>query len=203
MIEQGSKEWYAARLGQLSASRIADAIARTKSGYGASRANLMANLICERLTGVPMEGFTSQAMQWGLDIEPQAKAAYEFRTDRTITPVGYIPHPDIDHSGASPDGLIDHDGLIEVKCPNTSTHIDTLLGQSIPGKYVIQMMWQMECTGRAYADFCSFDPRLPENLQLFIKRVDRDEKRLSELRTEVKAFLAEMDEKLDALSKIP
>lgn len=199
---QGDAEWYAARLGQLSASRVADAVAKTKSGYGDSRANLMAKLICERLTGVPMETYTSQAMQWGLDTEPQAKAAYEFQTDSTIESVGYIPHPHIEHSGASPDGLIGADGLVEIKCPNTATHIETLLSKKVPDKYIIQMLWQMACTGRKWCDYVSFDPRLPENLQLFIKRVPRDDSRIEELSNEVNWFLEEMDEKLEGLRKI-
>jgi putative phage-type endonuclease len=158
---QGSEEWKLARCGSLGASRLADAVARTKTGYGASRANLMAELLVERLTGIPTDGFVSPAMQWGTDKEPDARAAYEFRSDVEVAQVGIVPHPTIAGTHASPDGLVDTYGLIEIKCPNTASHVETLLGDEIAGKYVTQMQWQMACTGRDWCDFVSFDPRLP------------------------------------------
>jgi len=106
-MEQRSPEWFAARLGKVTASRIADVMATTKSGYGAGRANYMAELICERMTGKRQEGYTNAAMQWGTDQEPFARAAYEFLTDRTVSEVGFIDHPTIPMSGASPDGLVE------------------------------------------------------------------------------------------------
>jgi putative phage-type endonuclease len=199
---QGSAEWRQARCGSLGASRVADALAKTRSGWGASRANLMAELIAERLTGVPAESFTSAAMQWGTVTEPDARAAYEFRHDVDVTLVGLVRHPSIPMTHASPDGLVGDDGLVQIKCPNTSTHIDTLLGGSILGAYVKQMHWEMACTGRAWCDFVSFDPRLPEEHRLFVKRVPRDDKLIAELEREVETFLAEVDHKLARIAAL-
>ena len=198
-MEQGSAEWLAARAGSLGASQIAEAIAKTKSGWGASRANIMATLITERLTGRPSDTFTNAAMQWGTQTEPDARAAYEFMRDVDVELVGIVKHPTIAGSHASPDGLVGDKGLIEIKCPTSSTHIETLLTGSIPGKYITQMQWQMACTGREWADHISYDPRLPTSMQLWIKRVERDPKLISELEEQVQEFLAELDAKVKAL----
>lgn len=196
---QGSDEWKAARCGKVTASRVADVIAKTAKGWGASRANYAAELIAERLTGTPAEGYTNAAMQWGTDHEPQARAAYEWYADATVAEVAIVDHPTIAMSAASPDGLIDADGLVEIKCPNTATHIETLLGGTVPAKYITQMHWQMACTGRQWCDFVSFDPRLPESMRLFIQRVPRDEKLISDLERDVSEFLSEIDAKVAAL----
>jgi putative phage-type endonuclease len=198
-MDQRSPEWYAARLGKVGASRIADLMARNRSGYGASRANLMAELVCERLTGVNVEGYTNAAMAWGTEKEPDAKAAYSFMTDHAIEDVGFIDHPTILMSGCSPDGLIGTDGLIEAKCPNTATHLETLLSETIDGKYILQMQFQMAVTERAWCDFISFDPRLPAEMQLWIKRVPRDDAKIAEIEGEVRTFLAELNAKVEAL----
>lgn len=194
-IIQGSAEWLAIRCGKVTASRVADVVAKTKTGYGASRANYMAELIAERLTGQPAEKFSNAAMAWGTEKEPEARALYEFMTDATVEQVGFVPHPAIAMSGASPDGLVASDGLVEIKAPLTSTHIDTLLGGVIPQKYVAQMMWQMACCARAWVDFCSYDPRLPDSMRLFVKRLHRDETVIKELEAEVSQFLAELADK--------
>jgi len=201
-IVQGSEEWLAIRVGKVTASRVADVIAKTKSGWGASRANYMAELIAERLTGEPAEKFTSGAMKWGTEMEPDARIAYEFRTDAEVVQVGFVPHPAIAMTGASPDGLVGVDGLVEIKCPSTATHIDTLISQTVPGKYVTQMFWQMACTGRQWCDFVSFDPRMPEHMRLFVKRVPRDDARIAELERDVADFLAELDGKLAELTAL-
>lgn len=201
-MDQRSDEWFAARLGKVTASRVADVVARTKTGYGASRANYLAELVAERLTGVKAEGFTNAAIQWGTDQEPEARLAYEFRTDAAIEEVGFIPHPAIEMSGASPDALVGDDGLAEIKCPNTSTHIETLLTGVIPSRYETQMLWQMACTGRAWCDFASFDPRLPEEMRLFVKRFYRDDARIAELEEEVRTFLFELDTTVRRLVKL-
>jgi putative phage-type endonuclease len=198
-MEQGSPEWFAARCGKVTASRVADVIAKTKTGWGASRKNYLAELVAERLTGTTAQGFTNAAMQWGTDTEPQARAAYEFFRDADVDQVGFVDHPSIVMSGASPDGLVGADGLIEIKCPNTATHIDTLLEGSCATKYVTQMHWQMACTGRQWCDFVSFDPRLPEDLRLFVTRIERDEIRIGELEEMVSEFLAELDGTIAAL----
>ena len=199
-MEQKTPEWHEARLGKVTASRVADIVAKTKSGYSTSRANYMAELLCERLTGKASDFFQSSAMQWGTETEPMACAAYESRSGNLVAATGLVIHPEIEMAGASPDGLIDDDGLIEIKCPLTATHIDTLLGKSVPGKYVTQIHWQMACTGRSWCDFVSFDPRMPEEMQLFIKRVERDDKLVQELEKEVKLFLTELDDKVKALT---
>lgn len=198
---QQSEEWFAARLGKVTASRVADVIARTKTGPSASRANYMAELVAERLTGARGETYTNAAMQWGTDNEPEARLAYEFRHDVTVEQVGFIAHPSIEMSGASPDGLVAADGLVEIKCPNTATHIETLLTGTVPAKYETQMLWQMACTGRAWCDFASFDPRLPEEMRLFVKRFARDDKRIAEMEEQVREFLFELDTTVRRLSE--
>jgi hypothetical protein len=198
---QRTEAWHQQRLGKVTASRVADVVAKTKTGYSTSRANYMAELICERLTGVRGDFYMNAAMQWGVDREPEARAAYEARIGALVTEVGFTPHNDILESGASPDGLVDADGLVEIKCPLTATHIDTLLSDTVPGKYMTQMQWQMACTGRLWCDFVSYDPRLPEEMRLFIKRVPRDEKVIEELEKEVFNFLTEMDTKLEKLEE--
>lgn len=198
-IIQGSQEWFAARCGRVTASRIAEIVAKTKSGYSASRANYMAQLVAERLTGTVGEAFTNAAMQWGTDTEPQARIAYEFYTDAMVAEIGFVPHPNIPEAGASPDGLIGNDGLVEIKCPQTATHIDTLLGSTVPGKYVTQIQWQLACTGRQWCDFVSFDPRLPESMRLYVERVKRDDDRIKGLEEEVVSFLVELRDKVHRL----
>jgi len=197
--EQRTDEWFAARLGKVTASRIADVMAKTKTGYGAARKNYAAQLVCERLTGNVAESYTNAAMQWGIDTEPQARAAYEFMTDQAVEQVGFIDHPQIEMSGASPDGLIRQVGLVEIKCPNTATHIETLLDGKVPDKYIKQMQWQMDCTGREWCDFVSYDPRLPAEMQLWICRVDRDDEAIQEIREEVDKLLAEVSDTVDRL----
>jgi len=198
-MEQRSDEWFAARLGCVTASRTADVMAKTKSGYSASRANYMAQLITERLTGRASEGFSSAAMQWGTDTEPQARAAYELMTGRDVTEVGFVKHPTIDGFGASPDGLVGDNGLIEIKCPNTATHIETLLAEKVPSKYITQMHVQMICTGRDWCDFVSFDPRLPGDMSFWMQRVQRDPDLCKDIETEVVTFLHDLTEKLGKL----
>ena len=200
-VIQQSNEWFAARLGKVTASRVADVIAKTKTGYSASRDNYMAQLICERLTGQQGESFTNAAMTHGTETEPLARSAYENRRSLLVKEVGFINHPRIEMSGASPDGLVADDGLVEIKCPNTATHIDTLLSQKVPTKYITQMQWQMLCCQRKWCDFVSFDNRLPENLQLFVQEVEFDPEYCAMLEKEVSQFLAELDSKVAKLKE--
>lgn len=198
---QGSEGWHAARAGRVTASRISDLMAKTKTGWGASRANYMAELVAERLTGTVSDGgFTNAAMKWGTEVEPEARSAYQFFADVEVSEVGFVIHPTIEESGASPDGLVGADGNLELKCPQTATHIETLLTATIPDKYIKQMQWQMACTGRAWCDFASYDPRLPARMQLFVKRVPRDDAMIAELETAVREFLSEVSAKVSALS---
>lgn len=191
---QGSDDWLRARLGRVTASRVADVIAKTKSGYAASRANYMAELVAERLTGVPAEKYTNAAMQWGTATEAEARAAYAFQTNADVVEVGFLEHPSIAMSGASPDGLVGDDGLVEFKCPQIATHIETLRGGPVASKYITQVQWQMACApGRKWCDWVSYDPRLPERMRTFIRRVPRDDAMIAELEAEVRKFLAELD----------
>ena len=201
-ILQGSDEWKALRLGKVTASRIADLMAKTKSGFAASRANYMAQLIAERLTGTVAESYTNAAMQHGTETEPEARAAYEFYQSVTVEQIAFAPHPKIDQAGAGPDGLVGSDGLVEIKCPNTATHLETLLGQAVPGKYELQMQFQMACTGRQWCDFVSYDPRMPEHMRLFVKRLPRDDKRIAGIEGEIGSFLSEMAVKLSQLNSL-
>lgn len=193
-VVQGTPEWHLARCGKVTASRIADVMAKLKSGgEAAGRRNYRAQIVAEILTGIPQDGdYVSAEMQRGTELEPLARAAYEIRTGGFVDQVGFVCHPTL-RAGASPDGLVGTDGLLELKVPNTATHIGHILGGSIPGEYQLQMLWQMECTGRKWCDFASYDLRLPEHLQLFVRRMERDEKRIAEIRSEVETFLASVD----------
>jgi putative phage-type endonuclease len=201
-VEQGTPEWFAQRCGKATASRISDIVAKTKTGYSASRANYMAQLVVERMTQTVGESYSNTAMEWGTENEPFARAAYEAKTGNLVDQVGSIDHPTIPMSSASPDGLIGEDGCLEIKCPNTSTHIDTLLGAEPVKKYYDQVQWQMRCTDRKWCDFVSFDPRMPAHLQLFVKRIERNDVYIAELESEVVQFLSEVDDKVKKLNEI-
>ena len=194
-IIQGSPEWMQARVGSLGASRISEATARTKTGWGASRANLMAELLVERLTGRPTDKFTTTAMQTGTLREPDARAGYEFVKSVDVREVGIIRHPRIRGTHASPDGLIGDDGMIEIKAPQPAAHLEILLSGTIPNKYMLQMAWQMCCADRAWCDFVSYNPDFPGSMNIFIKRVHRSPEQEKELEAEVASFISELDAK--------
>lgn len=194
MIEQRTEEWHRLRLGKLTASRIADAVATTRTGWGASRANVRAELIVERLTGTPSDNYVNTAMQWGIDHEAEARDAYAFFRDVSVELVAFVDHPRIPWSGCSPDGFVGTDGLVEVKCPHTTaTHIDSLLGGSVPDKYRKQVLWQMACTGRKWCDLVSYDPRMPEAMRLHVQRIPRDEAAIHSLERDAELFLREVE----------
>lgn len=192
-MEQRTEEWFAARCGRVTASRIADVLSKIKTGESASRKNYRTELILERLTGKKSEGFVNPAMQWGIDNEPLAIAAYEVKTGNFVDKVGFVNHPTIENLGCSPDGYVQSEGLIEVKAPNSTTHIEYLEYGKPPTKYVPQMQCQMAVTGRKWCDFVSFDPRLPNGLQLFIVRLERDDKYISKMESVVQEFLNEVN----------
>lgn len=196
---QRTDEWFAARLGKVTASRIADVRARTKSGWGAARKNYMADLIAERLSGEHIPGGSGAARRWGQEIEPEAKRAYEFYRDAEIEEVGFISHPTISDAGASPDGLVSDEGLVEFKCPTVLTHLETLETDEIAPEYLQQMQWQMACTGRQWCDFASFDPRYPEAMKLYVQRVKRDDEMIAAIETDVLEFLTELGARVDRL----
>lgn len=199
-MEQRTDQWLTARCGKVTASSIYKVMARTKTGYGADRANYHAQLVAERLTGVPAETYQNAAMIWGIDTEEQARAMYSLEVGEPVLETGFHPHPEIALSGASPDGLVGDTGLVEIKCPNTATHIATLTGAGIDRKYLLQMQWQMACTGREWCDFASFDPRLPTEMQLHVRRVERNSELLAEIEGEVTKFLAEVAATVEQLS---
>lgn len=201
-MEQRTEEWFAERIGKVTASRVSDVVARTKSGYSASRANYMAELVCERLTGKRKEGFITAAMQWGIDQEIVARDAYSIKTGVLVTEVGFIPHPIIKMSGASPDGLIAPEGCVEIKCPNTATHIEWLLTPEPPQEYFLQMQWQMACAGAEWCDWVSYDSRMPEHLQLLVVRVPRDDDVIKTLENEIYKFLVELETKVNKLKEL-
>lgn len=194
---QGSSEWLAARAGKVTASRICDVIAKIKTGEAAARRDYRAQLVAEILTGKPQEdGYINAEMQWGIEQEQLARAAYEMVADCLVDTVGLVLHPKIERAAASPDGLVGADGLIEIKCPKTATHLQYLMDGAVPSKYQPQMLWQMACTGRMWVDFVSFDPRLPKDMALLRVRLARDEAKISELEREVEVFLSDVDKML-------
>ena len=197
-MEQGTEEWLKARLGKATASMISDILA---GGKGLVKANYETQLIAERLTGEVPEHFTSPAMEWGTLKEPEARLAYELRTGNRVMTAGFVDHHNISMAGASPDGLIDADGLIEIKCPNTKTHLKLLDDGKINRKYLYQMLWQMACTKRTWCDFVSYDPRLPSNLRLKIIRVVPNGTEIEDLEENVLKFLEGVDRKIASLKE--
>ena len=193
---QRTSQWFQERLGHVTASRVSDAIAGKDT---ATRRNYLVQLVAERLTGQQQESYTNAAMQWGTETEPLARVAYQSEHD-WVEEVGFIKHPTIEWFGASPDGLTG-DGLIEIKCPNTTTHLDWRLDGVVPAKHKPQMLAQLACTGRKWVDFVSFDPRLPEKLQLFVVRFEPDQKEIDALETKVKAFLVDVQTAINKLEQ--
>lgn len=207
MINQGTEEWFQQRLGKVTASRISDVIAKTKTGVSTSRQNYLIQLVSERLTGKKTDSYTNQAMQDGTEREPIARKLYESKTNSIVTEVGFFDHPVIKNSGASPDGAVNSEeegkyaGLIEIKCPIETTHTNTLMSKSVPTKYIPQMQWQMACTNAKWVDFISFNPNFPDELQVFIKRLDRDNVYIAELEAEVIKFLDEVEQTIIKLKE--
>lgn len=193
MIEQGTEAWHQLRLGKVTASRVADILAQTRTGPSASRQNYLIELALQRSTGTIEPSYTNAAMEWGTQTEPQARVAYEVETGNFVDQVAFIDHPTITNFGCSPDGLIGDDGLIEIKCPNSATHWEYFKAKKPPQKYVTQIQTQLCVTGRKWCDFVSFDPRMPSRSQLLIVRVDRDEAFIAEIEEKVKQFLSEVE----------
>ena len=192
-IAQGSPEWFQMRLGKVTASRVADILAKTKTGPSASRQNYLIELAIQRTTGIIQESYSNSAMEWGTQTEPQARVAYEVNTNNFVDQVAFIDHPSIAWFGCSPDGLVSDRGLVEIKCPNSATHWEYFKAKEPPKKYFIQMQAQIAVTGRDWCDFVSFDPRMPDRSQLLIVRIDRDEAFIAEMETEIKKFLSEVE----------
>jgi len=199
-IPQGSPEWKALRCGRVTASKVADIVAKTKSGPSASRASYKADLVLERMTGVPREIFQTSAMLWGVENEAAACDAYAEQNLCGLTQIGFVEHPTIPMAGASPDRLVGSDGLVEAKCPQPPAHLETLLSRTVPAKYVTQIMWQFACMPeRKWCDYISYHPAFPEPMRLFVQRIERDDALIAELEAEVSKFLAEVDETVSKL----
>jgi putative phage-type endonuclease len=207
MIEQRTEEWFQQRLGKVTASRISDVIAKTKTGVSTSRQNYLVQLVSERITGKKGDSFVNQAMLDGIERESAARELYMRTRGVSVTEVGFFDHPTIAMSGASPDGAVNSEeegkyaGLIEIKCPIETTHTNTLMSKSVPSKYIPQMQWQLACTGAKWVDFVSYNPNFPEELQLFVARVDRDDTYIGELEAEVIKFLDEVEQTIIKLKE--
>jgi putative phage-type endonuclease len=197
-MDQRTAEWYAIRLGKATASRIAHIVAKNRDGKtpAASRKNYAAELMLERLTGVPKTIPYTPAMQHGIDTEAEARAAYEMHSLCGVVEVGFCDHPTIPMSGASPDGLVGEDGLCEIKCPQPAAHFETLESKAVPSQYVTQIMWQLACTQRQWCDFVSYQPDMPEEMRLVVIRMHRDDAMITDLEMEVAKFLAEVEDRL-------
>ena len=201
-IIQGSQEWLNCRIGKVTASAVADILAKTKTGVSASRGNYLIKLAIQRVTGQIEESYTNEAMQWGIDNEDQARVAYEVASGNFVDQVGFVDHEIIDWFGCSPDGLVDNDGLVEIKCPNSATHWEYFKTKEVPKKYFIQMQAQMSCTDRKWCDFVSFDPRMPERSQLLIIRVPRDNTFIDLMEAEVMEFLIEVFDEVQLMKGV-
>lgn len=203
-VEQGSDPWAKLRCGKITASRFADVIATTKKGEGAARRDYRVELMVERLTHVPVEQYVSKEMRWGLEQEPFARAAYEMHLAQFVETVGFVIHPDHDFFGCSPDALVGEKGMAQFKCPNTTTHLGWMLAGTIPLEHIPQLLAELACNpDREWIDFVSYDPRLPEHLQLYVKRYLRNDELISKLVTEVVHFNSEVEQVLRALPPGP
>jgi putative phage-type endonuclease len=202
---QGDPTWLHERTGRVTASRVADVVTKLKNGkYSAARETYKMELLTEVLTGRAAEHYVSAEMQFGIENESLARTSFEIDRDVDVKLVGLVIHPTIERASASPDGYVGESGLVEFKCPNTSTHLRYLIDGEIPEDYKFQMLWQMACTGREYCDWVSYDPRLPQDFALFVKRLHRDDAVIAEMEREVQQFVGELNslcEKLLASKK--
>jgi YqaJ-like recombinase protein len=202
--EQGSAAWFANRSGRVTGSKMAAVMNFKNNGEeSAERANYKAQIVCEILTGQPdLDGYVSPYMKWGNEQEPFARNAYELQEGLLVDQVGFVLHPTVQRMGGSPDGLVGADGLVEFKCPKTATHICWILEGKVPEEHIPQMNFYLACTGRKWCDFASFDPRLPEPLQLLVIRLERDEEQIAFIEAHVRQFLDEVDRMISSLKAI-
>lgn len=191
---QRTDEWWKKRLGKITASRIGDIMPGARGAYKDSREALAYSLAAEWLTSTPQNTFVTHSMQWGIDQEPNAKLAYTAKTDLEIREADFYQHPTIALSGGSPDGLIQENGLVEIKCPETHTHLKSLCEYYIKPQYIYQMQWCMECAGKTYCDFVSFDPRVKAPYNIWIYEVERDNEMIAKIKEEVLLFIDYLSE---------
>jgi putative phage-type endonuclease len=204
-VEQGSDEWKALRAGRVTASKVADAISKLKNGgESATRRELRIKLVTEALTGEPADDiFETAAIRWGRENEAYARMYYEELRQVQVRQIAFAHHPTLKRAGASPDGLVGTDGLLEIKCPMSHTHLNYILAGVVPEDYKPQMLWQMECTGRNWCDLMSFDPRMPKGLRVFIRRFQKDQVALASITTEVTGLINEVEEMVKSLNALP
>lgn len=203
---QHSPEWYSARLGMLTASKIKDAITKRKRGDGdlAARRKLKLKLLAEIATELTADNYVSPAMEHGIENEPRARAEYEIRTGYSVEPVGLLLHPEFKWAAASPDGYISPNGLLEIKCPDTATHFEYLEGGCVPEEYLDQIDWQLACAGPEidWVDFVSFDNRVKhDELKIFIVRRERDNKAIAEKEKLAMEFMQEMSQLFEQIKR--
>lgn len=198
-MEQRTEEWYNIRLGRVTASRVNDVLAQTRTGPSTSRKNYMMELMVERMTNRKQESYTNTYMQHGIDNEPIARSAYEKVIDGLVHEIGFVMHPVIPMFGCSPDGFVGDDGLCEIKCPNTAQHVDAILN-GFPSRYQAQVQAQMACTERLWCDFVSYDPRMPDDMQMVRIRIKRDNRYIENMENEVEEFLGELNELVETIS---
>lgn len=201
-MEQRTDEWFKARLGKVTASKISDVLAKIRTGEAAVRRNYKMQLATERLTGQKTDSYINQAMQDGIDREDTAREIFEIVRDIKVDQVGFIDHPTIKMAGASPDGLLPDNGVLEIKCPVETTHTTNLLERKLPSRYVSQVQWQMACTGAEYANFVSYNPNFEPKLQLIYLDVERDDEYIEMLEEEVSTFLTEVDDIINILREL-
>ena len=201
-MEQRTDEWFKARLGKVTASKISDVLAKIRTGEAAVRRNYKMQLATERLTGQKTDSYINQAMQDGIDREDTAREIFEIVRDIKVEQVGFIDHPTIKMAGASPDGLLPDNGVLEIKCPVETTHTTNLLERKLPSRYVSQVQWQMACTGAEYANFVSYNPNFEPKLQLIYLDVERDNEYIEMLEEEVSTFLTEVDDIINILREL-
>jgi len=201
-MEQLSQEWFEARLGKVTASRVSDVLATRKGQESTVRAKYKLQLATERLTNKKTDTYMNQAMQDGIEREPMAREIYEKLKDVTVEEVGFVQHPAIERAGASPDGLVGDDGIIEIKCPIETTHTTNLLERKLPSKYKPQVQFQLSTTGRKWCDFISYNPNFEPRLQLMVVRVERDDEYIEMLKFEILKFLAEVELMINQLQGI-
>jgi len=195
---QGTHDWLMERVGMVTASRFKDVLAVLKNGKpGAARTNYLTEIVCERLTGQPTEHFVNAAMKWGTEHEAAARAAYEVKSGNHVSLMGFMKHSTL-MAGCSPDGIIELDGGLEIKCPTSATHLETLT-QGMDESHMGQVQGAMWITGLPWWDFVSYDPRFPAPLQLYVTRVWRDEAYISALEAAVRVFIDEVDETVSKL----
>ena len=201
-MDQRSPEWWEARAGKVTASKIGDLMARTKTGWSTSRKHYMDAIVVERLTGRPAPQRAVASLERRQEMEPEARVAYEFYSDNLVEEVGFIEHPTIPNAGASPDGLVGADGGLEIKCPDGAQHVEMVTTGVIDKGYIYQMQFGMACTEREWWDFVSYDPTMPEEMKVYVQRVRRDDAQIAEIEKAVIEFLSEAEKRVEHIKAV-